>query len=65
MLQLSQNIKKVAKESVDPNLGSLSISITHALTVNFGAIYSIAPKVSINVIEAIPNLYQQNFKMTI
>ena len=31
MLQLSQNIKKVAKESVDPNLGSLSISITHAL----------------------------------
>ena len=60
MLQLSQNIKKVAKESVDPNLGSLSISITHALakfilpSILEQFIVS-HPRVSINVIEAIPS----------
>ena len=60
MLQLSQNIKKVAKESVDPNLGSLSISITHALakfilpSILERFIVS-HPRVSINVIEAIPS----------
>ena len=67
MLQLSQNIKKVAKESVDPNLGSLSISITHALakfilpSILEQFIVS-HPRVSINVIEAIPSHISTEFQ---
>lgn len=67
MLQLSQNIKKVAKESVDPNLGSLSISITHALakfilpSILEQFIVS-HPRVSINVIEAIPSHIPTEFQ---
>ena len=67
MLQLSQNIKKVAKESVDPNLGSLSISITHALakfilpSILERFIVS-HPRVSINVIEAIPSHISTEFQ---
>ncbi len=67
MLQLSQNIKKVAKESVDPNLGSLSISITHALakfilpSILEQFIVS-HPRVSINIIEAIPSHISTEFQ---
>ena len=67
MLQLSQNIKKVAKESVDPTLGSLSISITHALakfilpSILEQFIVS-HPRVSINVIEAIPSHISTEFQ---
>ena len=67
MLQLSQNIIKVAKESVDPNLGSLSISITHALakfilpSILEQFIVS-HPRVSINVIEAIPSHISTEFQ---
>ena len=67
MLQLSQNIKKVAKESVDPNFGSLSISITHALakfilpSILEQFIVS-HPRVSINVIEAIPSHISTEFQ---
>ena len=67
MLQLSQSIKKVAEESMDPNLGSLSISITHALakfilpSILEQFIVS-HPRVSINVIEAIPSHISTEFQ---
>lgn len=67
MLQLSQSIKKIAEESMDPNLGSLSISITHALakfilpSILEQFIVS-HPRVSINVIEAIPSHISTEFQ---